>query len=934
MHARERLLLDPQWRFCRGDFTFPAGHTGWTKAGNFSFGPMDPRFDDGKWRVVSLPHDFIVEGDFINRLEVAGENHGIAGLAANQSMHAFHGSLPPGVGWYRKCFSVPETDVGRRLVLEFDGIARHARFWFNKHYLGTHLSGYTGCRFDVTELVEYGGTNTLVVRADASEYEGWFYEGGGIYRHAWLLKHHPLHVAADGVVVRAEVAAGGATATVAVQTTLRNDGDSAARGDLVTTLRTPAGRAAGTLRQTFTVEPGAEVCLAGHLAVVAPELWSVATPALYRLTSQVRLDGAVVDELTTPCGLRNVHVDPERGLLLNGEPVRLKGVCCHQDHAGVGAALPDALQEFRIRRLKEMGCNAYRCSHNPPTPELLDACDRLGMLVMDETRLFSSAPENLQQLESLVRRDRNHPCVVLWSIGNEEPLQGTAIGARIGAAMCRCLRHLDPTRPITMAMNGSWGLGVSAVVDVQGCNYLKTGNMTEFHAQFPRQPVLYSESASTLCTRGIYANDVDKGYVSAYDVNAPLWGNTAEDNWVHCLERPYVAGTFVWTGFDYRGEPTPYAWPCINSHFGILDMCGFPKDNFYYYQAWWGDQPVLHILPHWTWPGRDGEAIAVWVHSNCEEVELFLNRHSLGRQRVTPGRHLEWSVPYAPGTLAARGFRGGRKSLEAQVETAGPPTAIRLLAERDGLRADGEDTTQVTVQIVDAAGRVVPIADDLVSFKLSDNALLLGVGNGDPSSHENDKASARRAFNGLCAALVQAGLLPGPIVLEATAPGLQSARLELSGQRGARRPFVAAVDRNTESPFTCSALQAAPADVARARPPGARLIFRPVTTVTDAGFCDIRTFHGGEHGLVYIRRVVRTPAAGAGAVLYGADGPVRVWVNGTAVDCHPEATNPAQERQYRARVRWRRGDNDLVFGLVTNHGQAWGLYVHPVLPIG
>lgn len=931
MPSRERLLLDPQWRFCRGDFPFPPGHAGWTKAGNFNFGPLAPRYDDSKWQSVNLPHDFIVEGDFVSRIEVSSDNQGIAGMLANQGLHTVHGSLPPGVGWYRKSFMVAETELGRRLTLEFDGISRNAQIWFNKHYLGQHLSGYTGCRHDITELVDYGGLNILVVRADATEYEGWFYEGGGIYRHAWLLKHHAVHIAADGVVVRAEIAANGSAATITVQTSLRNDSDHAATGELVTVLRTPAGKVAGTLHAPFAVDAGAEICVTGQLKVTRPTLWSVANPALYQVTSQVCLAGAAVDELTTTCGLRTVHFDPDRGLLLNGEHVMLKGVCCHQDHAGVGVALPDALQEFRIRKLQEMGCNAYRCSHNPPTPELLDACDRLGMLVMDETRLLSSASENMQQLESLIRRDRHHPSVILWSIGNEEPLQGTEIGARIGAAMCRCVRRLDPTRPITMAMNGSWGLGVSAVVDVQGCNYLKTGNMDQFHPQFPQQPVLYSESASTLSTRGIYANDVAKGYVSAYDVNAPSWGNTAEDNWVHCLERPYVAGTFVWTGFDYRGEPTPYGWPCISSHFGILDMCGFPKDNFYYYQAWWTEQPVLHVLPHWNWPERLGETIPVWVHSNCEEVELFLNRRSLGRQRVTPGRHLEWQVTYAPGTLLAKAFRGGRKLLETTVETAGAPAAIRLLADRDALYADGEDALQVTVQIVDAAGRVVPTADALVAFKLSDNALLLGVGNGDPSSHENDKAGARRAFNGLCAAVVQAGLKPGVITLDATAPGLLPARLQLTARRRARRPFVPAADHNPASPFTCTSLQAAPADVARAKPPPRRLAFRPVA-VTDAGFCDVRSFHGGQHGLVYIRRVVRVPNAGAGAVLYGADGPVRVWVNGQAVGCQPEATNPAREREFRAEVQWQAGDNEVVFGLVTNHGNAWGIFAHAVLP--
>ena len=433
--------------------------------------------------------------------------------------------------------------------------------------------------------------------------------------------------------------------------------------------------------------------------------------------------------------------DKDKGFLLNGKPYELKGTCNHQDHAGVGAALPDALQYFRVAKLKEMGDNAIRTSHNPPTPELLDACDRLGMLVMDENRLLGSDEENLRRWTGQIRRDRNHPSVAIWSIANEEfRVQSTPTGKRVAETMQNLVQRLDPTRPVTYAAPvGNEFQGINSIIEVRGWNYhIGTNNMDAYHAAHPAQPNVGTEQGSTVSTRGIYTNDAARGYVSAYDIGATKWSNTAEQWWSFFAARPWLSGGFVWTGFDYRGEPTPYGWPCVNSHFGMLDTCGFPKDNFYYYQAWWTDKPVLHLLPHWNWPGREGQNIDVWCYANCPEVELFLNGRSLGRQTMTNNSHLQWTVNYAPGTLSAKGYSGGKIVAETKVETTGDPAAVQLAPDRAAINADGEDVSVFTVSVADAQGRIVPVATNLIHFELSGPGKILGVGNGDPSCHEPD----------------------------------------------------------------------------------------------------------------------------------------------------------------------------------------------------
>ncbi|HEV8630332.1 MAG TPA: beta-galactosidase GalA, partial [Thermoanaerobaculia bacterium] len=757
---REELLLDTGWRFHLGsavslerDFGFGTEAT-FAKAGTAS-GPAQQNFDDSGWRTVTLPHDWAVELDFVRVDAEDVRSHGYKPVGRQ---------FPDtSVGWYRRSFTVAESDRGKRLELRFEGVMRDAMVWLNGHYLGRNASGYGEFGFDLTDYLRYGHRNVVVVRADASQHEGWFYEGAGIYRHVWLVKVAPVHVPLHGTFVTSEVETESAPerAQVHVETTIANDAETAADPTLVSAIVDEHGEVvASSVAAVGPIAPYGEQNVQQTIAVARPELWSLESPHLYRLVSLVAQGATALDRTETVFGIRTIRFDPERGFFLNGKPVKIKGVCCHQDHAGVGAALPDRLQEYRLERLAEMGANAYRTSHHPPAPELLAACDRLGILVMDENRLMGSAPEVQDQVRRLVRRDRNHPSVILWSLGNEEwSMQSTETGAAIARTLAREVRRLDPTRPITYGGdNGEHWAGINSVVDVRGVNYLGRGDVDAYHRQHPQQPVLGSEEASTYCTRGVYARDEANGYVTDYDAEAPGYGSLADRWWKFAVARPWLAGAFVWTGFDYRGEPSPFSWPCISSHFGVMDTCGFPKNNFYYYQAWWSDRDVLHVAPHWNWKGREGQPIVVRVDSNADEVELLLNGKSLGRKRVEPNEHLLWTVPYQPGTLLARGRRGGRL-LTAAVVTTGRPAAVVLTPDRGTIRADGEDLSIVNVSVRDQQGREVPDADSLIHFTVTGGATILGTGNGNPSSHEADTCvdggCQRRLFSGRAQVIVR-----------------------------------------------------------------------------------------------------------------------------------------------------------------------------------
>lgn len=729
--GRERIRFNSDWRFALGhpsdparDFGHATGFFSYLAKTGFGDGPAAPAFDDRGWRRLDLPHDWAVEMPFDGR---ASHSHGYRAVGPRFPDHS--------VGWYRRSFSIPNEDLGRRISLEFDGVYRAARVFVNGFFVGEEPSGYLPAAYDITDYLNYGGTNVVAVRVDASLEEGWFYEGAGIYRHVWLHKTAPLHLARHGTWVRTDLA--GDDGVVTVDSSVRNESAAPADCTVTLTLVAPGGATvaqAGPL--AVNVPAGSTRTRTDELRVNHPALWSVDTPALHRLVTEIRQGDQIVDRTETPFGIRTIRFDPNTGFYLNGRPLKLKGTNNHQDHAGVGAAIPDALQDFRIRRLKEMGSNAYRCSHNPPTPELLEACDRLGMLVIDENRLMGSNPFHLRQVEDMILRDRNHPSIILWSLGNEEwGIEGNIKGARITTTMQAFAKRLDPTRLMTVAISGGWG-GVSSVIEVAGVNYIKQAKVDDQHAKYPQQIIVGTEETTTQGTRGIYFDDRDHQHLGPQVDGSS--GYNAEVGWRFYAERPFAAGVFYWTGFDYRGEETPFGFPAISSQFGILDTCGFPKDGFYYLKAWWGTEPVLHVFPHWNWAGREGQPIEVTAHTNCEEVELFLNGTSQGRTPVTRNDHVSWNVPYAPGALVARGYRGGKVTLVQTVKTTGAPAALALAPDRPELTADGRDVSVITVDVRDAERLVVPTAGNPVTFAIRGPGRIIGVGNGNPSSLEAD----------------------------------------------------------------------------------------------------------------------------------------------------------------------------------------------------
>jgi len=776
---RRVLPLNEDWRFHRGEAPEAVFAT----------------FDDSAWRRVDVPHDYVVEEPFT---EIDPEPR--AGGPVRQDWYWYHAFLPTRPAVYRKTFTLPAEAAGKRLWLEFDGVFSNSFYWVNGTLVGSEYSGYTRSRFDITTAARPGGENSITVQVDP-RYDGWWYEGGGIHRQVRLIAVDPVHVAPDGVFVAPAVADPGngteADATIRVSTRVANTGTTAAKATVLSEVLDASGRILARDSSVLPIAAGRDQELARSIALPKAQLWSPENPYLYTLRSTVTVDGRSVDEVTTRFGVRHVRFDAGRGFFLNGRRVQLRGINMHQDHAGVGVAMPDRLFTWRLERLKEVGCNAIRMSHNPVTPFLLDECDRLGFLVIAENRhlgdtygdqtLKETKAVEHRDLTSLVRRDRNHPSIILWSLCNEQWIQGTPEAAAMIRAMSQRVRELDPTRPITAAMNGGFdsSVGMGGELDVIGINY-NPWVYDDVHKLFPKAPIVASEIASEISTRGVYTTekwenyhgDRERGHLSAYSISAGPAGQTVENAWPPVVAREFIGGGFVWAAFDYKGEPRPFGWPVINCHYGFMDICGFPKDSYYYYKSWWTDEPVLHLFPHWNWAGREGGEIAVWVHSNCDEVELFLNDVSLGRQKATPLHHLEWKVNYAPGRLVARGVRRGAR-LEAVRETTGEPAAIRLTADRTALTADNADLAVITVEVIDAQGRVVPTAGNKVTFSLTGPAKLIGVGNGDPSSHEPDQADYRSAFNGLAQALVQTTRAAGEIVLQAESPDLKTTRLTL-----------------------------------------------------------------------------------------------------------------------------------------------------------
>lgn len=771
---RQQIDFDNGWRFHFGhagdpekDFNYSIS-TIFSKSGGAPKTAIDPRFDDSKWRKLDLPHDWAVELPFVNV-----DNGDVM-------MHGYKpvGGLFPAtsIGWYRKHFTIASADSGHRFTLRFDGVFRDANIWVNGFFLGNNKSGYVGVEYDITDYINFDKDNVVAVRVDATQYEGWFYEGAGIYRHVWLNRYDNVHIVENGVFAYSNAQSN--KASVSVETTVTNQSPQSSNATITTYLFDRDGKLLSKSKeQSISLNSNKEQTIKQVLPVSSPRVWSIEDPYLYRVAAEIKVNGKTVDYYKMRIGIRTVEIKPN-GVFLNGKHVKLYGVNCHQDHAGVGSALPDYLQYYRIHLLKNMGVNAYRTSHNAPTPELLDACDSLGMLVMDEQRLLNSSPEYIDQFERLVKRDRSHASVFIWSIGNEEGwIHTTTIGKRIAQTFIAKQKELDPTRTCTYAADlPNVYRGVNEVIPVRSFNYRQFA-VADYHRDHPDQPIIGTEMGSTVTTRGVYEKDTIRGYVPDQDITAPWWASKAEDWWSLAAPNDFWLGGFVWTGLDYRGEPTPYQWPNINSHFGIMDMCGFPKNIYYYYQSWWTDKDVLHISPHWNWRDKRGQPIDVWVNSNADNVELFLNGESLGKKDMPRNSHLKWQVKYAPGTLEAVAYKKGKK-LSTKVETTGVPAEVVVTPYKTTMLADGKDATVINITVMDREGREVPDADQLIKFSLEGDAKIIGVGNGDPSSHEPDKcmegAWQRNLFNGKCQVIIQAGSKPGTISFKATAAGLWS----------------------------------------------------------------------------------------------------------------------------------------------------------------
>lgn len=811
--SRERLCFNAGWRFSRD----VEGRQ-----------PAEAHYDDQEWRALDLPHDWGIEGPF--KQEYPGET----------------GKLPWwGVGWYRRHFQLSADDKERRVYVDFDGAMSHAEVWLNGRFVGGWPYGYASFRLDLTPFANFSGDNVLAVRLDNPEKSSRWYPGGGIYRNVWLVKTSPVHIAHWGTYVTTPEV-GSEAAAVRVQARLDNHSAQDVEVTLLTTIHVindkgeVAEKAVAASEQVAVkIQAGASAVGEASARVLQPRLWSVEQPRLYAAITSVKCDGKEVDSYETRFGIRTIEFTVDNGFLLNGQRVQLQGVCLHHDLGALGTAVNTRAIERQIETMQTMGCNAIRTSHNPPAPELLDLCDRMGVLVIDEAfdcweraklpfDYSSLYPEwHERDLRAMIRRDRNHPCVILWSTGNEIHEQKEPEGCALSEELRRIAHDEDPSRQATAACNyfEAGFNGFQKTLDVFGYNY-KPHFYGKFREANPGIPLYGSETSSCVSTRGEYffpvEEDKSRGMsnfqVSSYDLYAPDWAMKPDEEFAGQDLHRFVAGEFVWTGFDYLGEPTPYnadatnllnysdptereraarelaelgriAVPSRSSYFGIVDLAGFPKDRFFLYQSRW--RPALamaHILPHWSWPGREGELTPVHVYTSGEEAELFLNGRSLGRRKKGPLEYrLRWDeVRYEPGELRVVAYRGGEKWAEETVKTTGPALQVLLGADRTALRADGSDLCFITVTIADEEGRQVPRAGNLVRFALSGPGEIFAVDNGDPTSHEPFKAAtSHKAFHGLALVIVRTrSREAGEITLEAHSENLLSGKVTLSVSQG------------------------------------------------------------------------------------------------------------------------------------------------------
>ncbi|MGB8193213.1 MAG: sugar-binding domain-containing protein [Chitinophagaceae bacterium] len=749
-------------------------------------------YNDKSWRTLTLPHDWSIEGNF-------SESH----PATNQG-----GALPTGVGWYRKTFTIPSSSKNKLVYIEFDGVYCNSEVWINEHYLGKRPNGYISFRYELTPYLKYGSSrNVISVKVDNSaQPASRWYTGSGIYRNVWLTTTGKRAIDHWGIFVTTpNINADSATVQITSKV-LEKEVPHTGAG-IRHEIYDAAGKKLSTSLYKSSSGPGAAISTA---TIKNPVLWSTDSPYLYTLVSRIYelKSDRILDEVRTSFGIRSFHFDSHAGFFLNGKPLKILGVCNHHDLGALGAAVNTRAMERQLEILKAMGCNAIRTAHNPPAPELLDLCDRMGFLVMDEAFDMWKKRKNRQDyhkdfekwskadLEDMVKRDRNHPSIFIWSIGNEIREQFDSTGITITRELAAIIKALDTTRSVTSALTENFPeknfIYRSGALDVLGFNY-KLEAYGELPKRFPGQKFIATETSSALATRGHYDMPSDSHRlwppdsktpfignrdhtVSAYDHVYAYWGSTHEDGWKAVKKYDHMAGIFVWSGFDFLGEPVPYPWPARSSYYGMIDLAGFPKDAYYMYQSEWTNKPVLHIFPHWNWPA--GKVVDVWAYySQADEVELFLNERSLGvRKKQGDSLHVMWPVPFTPGTLKAVSRRGGNIVLTKEIKTAGAAARIVLQPDRISIKADGKDLSFIKVTITDAAGNPVPDAENLVKFTIRGSGFIAGVDNGNPVSMEPFKADQRKAFNSAC--LVMVGALKGAkesIFIEANSPGLTSA---------------------------------------------------------------------------------------------------------------------------------------------------------------
>lgn len=778
------VSFNQNWRFWLGD----VAHA------------QDASFDDSQWRQLDLPHDWSIEGEFSEK-NPAGTGGG---------------ALPGGLGWYRKTFTLPATAKGKLIFIEFDGVYRNSEVWINGHYLGKRPYGYSTFEYELARYLVYGAKpNVIAVKVDNSQQpNSRWYSGSGIYRNVWLTTLDPVHVEHWGTYVTTPEV-NEQSATVLIKTKVSNGSNSAAPVTLITIIQDASGREVARAVERNVAARGLHAEASQTLKVSAPMLWSDEHPYLYKVISQLQHGRRIVDRYQTPLGIRTFRFDVEKGFLLNGKPVKIRGTCNHHDLGSLGTAVNTRAIERQLEILKRMGVNGLRTSHNPPAPELLELADRMGFIVMDEAfdmwKIEKTKYDyhldwdewHKRDLEDMVLRDRNHPSIFIWSIGNEvvEQWNKNPAGGTISRELVGIVRNLDRTRPITSACNSvsrDNKVLTEGDLDLVGTNY-DHNEIPRLPMMFPSRPIIGTETTSALATRGSYdlpsdqirrwprrwdevLKDGNPDYsCSAYDNCSAPWGSTHEETWKIVKQHDFFSGMFIWTGWDYIGEPTPYPWPAVSSYFGIIDLAGFPKDTYYMYQSEWTSKPVLHLFPHWNW--KQGQQVDLVAYFNADEVELFLNGRSQGTKRKQGDEvKVFWRLPFEPGVLKAVSRKNGQVVLTREVRTAEAPARLVLVPDRRTIKADGTDLSFVTVKVVDKNGTLVPAGDNLIKFDVTGQGRIAGVDSGNQISHESFKASQRKAFHGVALAIVQAKRRSGQIVLKATADNLAPASVVLNAR--------------------------------------------------------------------------------------------------------------------------------------------------------